>query len=46
MKNYLLEECGRSQLYEIPVLHKESDKHKIRYSSFFRGPHRSRGQGA
>jgi len=42
MKNHLFEECGRSQLHEIPVLHKESDKHKIRCSSFLTGPHRSR----
>lgn len=41
-KPHLFEECGRSQLYEIPVLHKKSDNHKIRYSSFLGGPHRSR----
>jgi hypothetical protein len=33
-------------LYEIPVLHSKSDNHKIRWSGFLRGPHRSRDEAS
>jgi hypothetical protein len=33
-------------LYEISVLHEKSDNHKIRYSSFLGGPHRSRDEAS